>query len=350
MRVATALLTLGLISCSPVAPERFRFTQLPQSFELGVASFSLQTTTGDVYVSTIKGTWLRLKKGATAWEIVSEPGITGALPDFLQGKAMGLSSNRAGYAIETATSFALLDPPVNVPPGTPLGRDKDGTFWAMSASETHVLLSKWDPGALTWTTENLPYAGLPAGTPMGFTSTGRLFLRPHDKGLFEADRDTKTVVERVPCTHPMLRASHPDSRACQEDTTLLGDVDGSLLIANPNREVWRLSAGATEPVLVVKGELAGVTRPDPAGLSFVGVPQVHLDAKRRLWLVYRWGVNGGADTAHLHVADATATQPVAWQKVRDDLERNIQAFGVGPTPVLSSGSEDRGLHVIRIDE
>lgn len=350
MRVVTALLTLGLISCSPVAPERFRFTDLPQSFELGVAAFSLQTTTGDVYVSTIKGTWLRLKKGATAWEVVAEPGITGALPDFQQGKAMGLSSNMAGYALETATGFALLDPPVNVPPGTPLGRDKDGTFCAMSASATHVLLSKWDPGARTWTTESLPYALLPAGTPSGFTSTGRLFVRPHDKGLFEADRDTKTVVERVPCTHAMFRPSHSDSRPCQEDTTLLGDIDGSLLIANPNREVWRLSAGSTEPVLVVTGELSGVTRPDPAGLSFVGIPQLHLDAKRRLWLVYRWGVNNDADRTHLHVADATATQPVRWVKLRDDLERNMRAFGVGPTPVLSTGSLDQGLRVIRIDE
>lgn len=348
--VVTALLALGLISCSPVAPERFRFTQLPQSLELGVASFSLQTTSGDVYVSTFMGKWLRLKKGATTWEVVTEPGLTSVVADFQQGKALGLSTTMGGYAIETTTGFALLDPPVNVPPGTPLGRDKDGTLWAMNASATHVLLSKWDPGARVWTTENLTYPVLPAGTPTGFTSTGRLFLRPHDKGLFEADRDTKTVVERVPCTHPMFRPSHPDSRACQEDTTLLGDLDGSLLIATPNREVWRLPARATEPVLVVKSELSGITRPDPEGLSFIGIPQVHLDAKRRLWLVYRWGLNTSTDVVHLHVADATAAQPVTWVKLRDDLERNMRAYGVGPTPVLSTGSLDQGLNVIRIDE
>jgi len=32
------------------------------------------------------------------------------------------------------------------------------------------------------------------------------------------------------------------------------------------------------------------------------------------------------------------------------LEGNMRAFGVGLTPVLSSGSADRLLHVARIDE
>lgn len=43
-------------------------------------------------------------------------------------------------------------------------------------------------------------------------------------------------------------------------------------------------------------------------------------------------------------------QPVTWVKLRDDLERNTRAYGVGPTPLLSTGSLDQGLNVIRIDE
>lgn len=351
MRAVVALGSIVLISCSPVSPDRFRFVELPQSFELGAAGMSIQTTTQDLYVSTIRGAWLRMKKGGTAWENLGPPGLSRTASDFQQGKALGLLSNNAGVAIESATGFTLLDPVVNAPPsGTLLGRDKNGVFWSVSSSTTHVLLSKWDAAGTTWTTENLAYDLLPAGTETVLTGTGSVFMRPANKGLFEADRDGKRLVERVPCTHTLFRPSHPDYRACQQDTTLVGDSD-SVLIATANHEVWRFSSGASEPVLVVKGDLQGVTLPvDANGNSIVGVPQVHLDSKRRLWLIYRFGLNVGSDVAELHVADVSGTQPSTWQRLRGDLERNMRLFGVGPTPVLSTGSEDQGLRVIRIEE
>lgn len=351
MRHVAVLCSLVLINCSPVSPERFRFVELPQSFELGVAGMSIQTTTGDLYVSTIRGSWLRMKKGGTAWETLGPPGLSRTAPDFQQGKALGLLSNNSGVAVESATGFMLFDPPVNAPPlGILLGRDKSGLVWSTAFSPTHVLLSKWNAASATWTTENLAYDLLPAGTETVLTGTGSVFMRPANKGLFEADRDGKRMVERVPCTHPMFRASHPDFRACQQDSTLVGDAD-SVLIATANHEVWRFSSGASEPVLVVKGELQGVTLPvDANGNSIVGIPQVHLDSKRRLWLIYRFGRNVGDDVAELHVADTSGTQPSTWQRLRGDLERNMRLFGVGPTPVLSTGSEDQGLRVIRVEE
>lgn len=351
MRAVAAVWFIVLISCSPVSPDRFRFVELPQSFELGVAGMSIQTTTQDVYVSTIRGSWLRMKKGGTAWENLGAPGPSRTAPDFQQGRALGLLSNNSGVAVETATGFTLLDPPVNAPPsGTLLGRDTSGGFWSMTASATHVLLSKWDPASTTWTTENLAYDQLPAGTETALTGAADVFVRPTNKGLFVADRDGKKMVERVPCTHPMFRASHPDFRACQQDSTLVGDVD-SVLVATANHEVWRVNSGASEPVLVVKGDLQGVTLPiDANGNSIVGVPQVHLDSKRRLWLVYRFGLNVGSDVAELHVADVSGTPPATWQRLRGDLERNMRLFGVGATPVLSTGSEDQGLRVIRVEE
>lgn len=351
MRAVVALCSFVLISCSPVSPDRFRFVELPQSFELGVAGMSIQTTTQDIYVSSIRGSWLRMKKGGTAWENLGPPGLSRTAIDFQQGKALGLLSNNTGVAIEAPTGFTLLDPPVNPPPaGSLLGRDKNGVFWSTASSPTHVLLSKWDPASTTWTTENLAYDLLPAGTETVLTGTGSVFVRPANKGLFEADRDGKRMLERVPCTHTMFRASHADFRACQQDSTLVGDAD-SVLIATANHEVWRFSSGASEPVLVVKGDLQGVTLPvDANGNSIVGIPQVHLDSKRRLWLIYRFGLNVGTDVAELHVADVSGTQPSTWQRLRGDLERNMRLFGVGPTPVLSTGSEDQGLRVIRIDE
>jgi hypothetical protein len=353
MRAVVALCSFVLISCSPVSPDRFRFVELPQAFELGVASMSPQTRSGDIYVRTIRGTWLRMKKGASAWEIVTEPGLSRTAPDFLEGKLLGPSSNGAGLAIENAAGLGPFDPPVNLPPTNTelLGRDKSGTFWSMTFSPTHVLLSKWDAAATTWTTENLTFDRLPAGTPMALTGSGGFFMRPANKGLFEADRDGKRMVERVPCTHTLFRPSHPDFRACQQDSTLVGESDGSMLIATSNQEVWRISPGTAEPVLVVKGELQGVTLPvDANGNSIVGVPQVHLDSKRRLWLIYRFGLNVGSDVAELHVADVSGSQPSSWQRLRGDLERNMRLFGVGPTPVLSTGSEDQGLRVIRVEE
>lgn len=346
-----ALWFIVLISCSPVSPDRFRFVELPQSFELGVAGMSIQTTTQDVYVSTIRGSWLRMKKGGTAWENLGPPGLSRTTPDFQQGRALGLLSNNSGVAVETATGFTLLDPPVNAPPsGTLLGRDTSGGFWSMTSSATHVLLAKWDAASTAWTTENLAYDQLPAGTETALTGAADLFVRPANKGLFVADRDGKKMVERVPCTHPMFRASHPDFRACQQDSTLVGDVD-SVLVATANHEVWRVNAGASEPVLVVKGDLQGVTLPiDANGNSIVGVPQVHLDSKRRLWLIYRFGLNVGSDVSELHVADLGGAPPATWQRLRGDLERNMRLFGVGATPVLSTGSEDQGLRVIRIEE
>lgn len=350
MRLAV-LCCFALISCSPVSPDRFRFVELPQSFELGVAGMSIQTTTGDVYVSTIRGSWLRMKKGATAWENLGQPGLSRTAPDFQQGKALGLLSNNTGVAVETATGFMLLDPPVNAPPtGALLGRDTSGVFWSTSSSATHVLLSKWDAASTTWTTENLAYDLLPAGTETALTGTGSVFMRPANKGLFEADREDKRLVERVPCTHAMFRPSHPDFRACQQDSTLVGDVD-AVLIATANHEVWRVSPGASEPVLVVKGDLQGVTLPvDANGNSIVGIPQVHLDSKRRVWLIYRFGLNVGSDVSELHVADLSGAPPATWQRLRGNLERNMRLFGVGPTPVLSTGSEDQGLRVVRIEE
>lgn len=351
MRAVVVPLSMLLISCSPVSPDRFRFVELPQRLELGAAGMSIQTTAQDVYVSTIRGSWLRMKKGATAWEQLGPPGLSRTAIDFQQGKALGLLSNNTGVALESPMGFVLLDPPVNAPPsGVLLGRDKNGLFWSIAPSPTHVLLSKWDAASSTWTTENLASDLLPAGTETALTGTGSVFFRPANKGLFEADRDAKRIVERVPCTHPMFRPSHPDFRACQQDTTLVGDGD-SVLVSTANHEVWRFGSGASEPVLVVKGDLQGVTLPvDANGNSIVGVPQVHLDSKRRLWLIYRFGTNVGSDVSELHVADVSGAQPSTWQRLRGDLERNMRLFGVGPTPVLSTGSEDQGLRVIRVDE
>ncbi|MBM4779540.1 MAG: hypothetical protein GQE15_17675, partial [Archangiaceae bacterium] len=116
MRAVVVLCSVVLISCSPVSPDRFRFVELPQSFELGVAGMSIQTMMQDLYVSTIRGSWLRMKKGGTAWENLGPPGLSRTAPDFQQGKALGLLSNNAGVAIESATGFTLLDPIVNAPP------------------------------------------------------------------------------------------------------------------------------------------------------------------------------------------------------------------------------------------
>lgn len=350
MRLAV-LCCFALINCSPVAPDRFRFVELPQRFGLGVASMSIQTTTQDVYVSTIGGSWLRLKKGGTEWEDLGlVAGLMSTAPDFQQGRALGLRSTDATVAIESATGFTSLDPPVNAPPGTLLGRDTSGLFWSATSSQTHVLLSKWDAASTTWTTENLAYELLPAGTETALTGTGSVFMRPANKGLFVADRESKRLVERVPCTHAMFRPSHPDYRACQQDSTLVGDVD-AVLIATANHEVWRVSPGASEPVLVVKGDLQGVTLPvDANGNSIVGIPQLHLDSKRRVWLIYRFGLNVGSDMSELHVADLSGAPPATWQRLRGNLERNMRLFGIGPTPVLSTGSEDQGLRVVRIDE
>jgi len=337
-----------LISCSPSPPDRFRFVGLPRRFDLGAAVVVLQTGTQDVYAATFNGRAVRVKKGAASWE-ETDICFMQTAPDFQQSKAFGSAKNLGGVSglvLETAAGFGPVSPPVGGSAGRLLGRDASGTIWSLHA-DTELQLSSWAVGSSAWATSSFAFdAGL-ADTQSALTSTGRFFVRLPNKGLFEADPTAGRLVERVPCSHSMFRASGTGFRACQQTPTVVGDLDGSVLIATTNHEVWRFTPGATEPVLAVKGDLQAV---DTNGRSFIGPAQVHLDSKGRLWLLYRLGQNVDGDAAELHVADLNEAQPASWERVRGDLERNMRLFGVGPTPVLSTASEGQGLRVVRVEE
>jgi hypothetical protein len=359
---AVLVSAMALLGCG-VDGGSVRVTQLPADLARPVAASALQTRDGQVYVSLLDGAWLRLTADGAAWEAALPPAVRSLVADHQQGQTLGLGTDgtwlRAG-----AAGFAALEPGVPSLPATfagnrsVLGRDARGSMWAIgqavgSTAFGDLALHRLDPDAgTTWQLERFPiHIGrhiFPATSP-AMTSEGRFFYRPLESGLWEVDRAGRALVERVPCTHPLFRASHPDYLDCQEDTVVFAGRHGQLLLLNPNHELWRLAPGSSTPALVVKGALPQLVLTDEAGFNFYspGGYRVYVDPQDRVWLLFRWGDNDPGDTSYLYVADPARGD--GWSFVRSDLPRNLLIFGDGPGPLLTGGSPEDHLLVFRVE-
>jgi hypothetical protein len=366
--VASFLTALPLWGCGPeLSAASVVLAQLPADPTRGPATSAVQTSEGWVFVQPSSGGFLRLAADGGAWEPVAGPAMTRFLPDLKEGLTLSPGAGATGLFRASGGTFVGFEPPVPVLALAPfasagwaavLGRDGQGTFWASTASfdgaEGRAHLARLEPSSPTeWKLDEFRLTSarqtLPASRP-AMTSDGRFFFRPLESGVWELDRDTLALVERVPCSHELFRPSHSDYAPCQEDTLVFAGRQGELFILNPSFELWRLPAGGTSPVLVVKGERPGLERVTEAGFNRYspGGPQVYVDPKGRVWLGFRWGENLASDTSYLYVAEPSRRD--GWTLLRSDLPRNTSLFGDGTTPLLSSGSLDTGLLVFRVLE
>lgn len=354
------LVSLLVWSCEPaLSPDTLKLVTLPADFQTGPATDAVQTKDGRVYALPIEGGMLRLASDGGAWDVLPAPTMRRFLHDFQANETLAISGASPDVYREVDGGFVPLIenmPQLTVDNAYLRGRDATGTLWATTVPtagmSTH--LSVWrleaaDPSA--WKFDLVPLADLGQTIPATnstLTSDGRLFFRPYNSGVWEVDRANAVMVERVKCDHELFRASHPDYRACQEDTYLYAGLNGELFILNPNHELWRIPPSSTTPVLVVKGELPKLEVKNPNGTNRYapGGPRVYVDPKGRVWLCFTWGNNDSDDTSYLYVVDPAKED--AWTYLIDALPRNLVLFGNGELPLISSQDSATGLKLWRM--
>lgn len=364
-RLALLVTSFVVLGCEPVlSADTVKLVQLPADLTTGPATAAVQTRTGHIFATPISGGFLRLGADGGAWDELPPPAMLRSLPDFQGIDTLTQGANDTLFRAE-GEGFTALD----VPPLTHeafssvrffgvLGRDATGTFWAAAAPsfgaiDKRVFVARREVDAPSeWKVDEVPLANLgqtiAAGTP-AMTSDARFFFRPANSGLWEIDLANHAVVERVSCDHELFRASGPDYTACQEDTVVFAGRGGELFLLTPNRELWRIAARQTLPELAVKGELPKLDKVTETGANRYGsIPDTYVDPKGRVWISFRWGENDPTDTSYLYVAEPAKRQ--SWTFLTRDLPRNMALFGEGPTPLISSGSQDTGLLLFRIVE
>ena len=355
---ASALLLLG---CEPVlSAQTLKLVPLPPDVQTGPALAGVQTKEGRIFAAPVTGGLLRLTADAGAWDVLPAPVLQRFLPDFKEGLSLALGENDTGLFRASGDHFvgftpavpALSDPSFSVVGWNGLiGRDATDVLWASAAPTlgTSVFLAHLDPGASDWSYDEVPVAllprqAVPAERPV-MTSDARFFYRPAMAGLWELDLANHALVERVACDHPLFRASRTNTTPCQDNTLVFAGRGGQLFLFTPNHELWRLDAHGTTPSLVVKGDLPKlevVVDRNPAE------PHAWVDPKNRVWLSFRWGTNVDSDTSWLYVAEPGKHD--SWTFLKGDLPRSVLLFGDGPTPLISSASQNTGLLLFRIAE
>ncbi len=359
---ALVLSALVLAGCGPDAAG-IPVVKLPVDAARPVAALAVQSRDGRVHASLFDGSWVRLTADGSVWEAAPGPAVKGLLLDHQQGLTLALGAD-GSWLRAAAGAYAPLEPPVPPLPASfegqraVLGRDAQGRLWATAAATSGtaaggLALHRLEPDAgSAWQVERVPLAivrhTIPAASP-ALTAAGRLFYRPLESGLWEVDRAGGAVVERVPCSHPLFRPSHPDYVACQEDWLLAAGRGGELFVLTPGHELWRLPPGSTTPQLAVQGALPGLEVQNELGFNRYapGGYQLYVDPRDRVWLLFRWGDNVPDDVSYLYLADPAHGD--GWALVRKDLPRNLRLSGDGPGPLLFSGSPEDGLLVFRVE-
>jgi hypothetical protein len=366
---APLLLLAALAACGPtLTSERVKVEPLPADVQTGLATFAVRTPSGSTFVAPNTGGFLRLAADGASWEALSDRPMVRGYPDFKDGLSLALGDANTGIFRAEGDHFVGFEPPVpvlsheaysNVGWSALRGRDANGVFWATAAPtfgtlDGRLVVAHLDPAAPTeWVYEEVPLAGprqtIPASAAT-LTRDGRLFFRVTEGGVWAVDLAAKQVTEVVGCDHELFRPSHPDYPQCKEDTLLAAGPKGELFILNPNREVWRLLPGETSPTLVVKAGLEELVVQDADGYNNYspGGPQLYVDPKGRLWLVFTWGNNSEADTSYLYAVDPASDD--TWNFIRGDLPRGLRPFGDGDTPLLSSLIVRSGLLLFRVLE
>lgn len=357
-----ALLPMALVlcGCEPVlSADTFKLEALPPDLLTGPAMQAVQTKDGRVYAVPSEGGLLRLAADGGAWDVVEGLAVQRFVRDFQANEALGFAAGSPDVLHEVDGGFVPLmanQPQLTLDLTALRGRDATGTLWAAavptSGMTTH--LSLWrleatDPSA--WKFDLVPLENLGQTIPASnatLTSDARLFFRAIESGVWEVDRANKVMVERVTCDHELFRPTHPDYRACQEDTFLVAGRGGELFILNPHRELWRIPPSTTTPMLMVRGELPRLDRVNPDGTNRYspGAPSLYVDPRGRVWLSFRWGNNDSDDTAYLYVVDPA--QASGWTFLSGELPRNIVLFGNGERPLLSSQTLASGLMLYRL--
>jgi hypothetical protein len=318
------------------------------------ASEGFVTSDGHLFAVSLSGALTHLPPGATTWAKRNE-GRTRIIENFadkatLATNALGVSEVKAGVFVQ----MPVPPPPVNGDYATIRIQDISRRLWSLTAANVDatkntVIAAVFTPGATTWEVTGVPVPLNHTVFVSAITADGRAFYRPRNLGVWELDLKTKTVIERIPCTHPIFRPSHPDYVACQEDLFLVGGRNNELLALNANMELWRIPQASVTPELVVAGTNAQVQEKnaiDGTNKYKIGVRAPYVSPSGKLWLVFRFGNNDGDDTSYLFTASSIPGS--SWKLLSKSLPRNSILLGQGEVPLLLNGSPDEGAGIFRI--
>lgn len=295
---------------------------------------------GAVFAAAFPEAGVVLKPGASRWEASSSPIRSVSLPQA-DGSVYAMGTASAGFLFVVDGDALVPERGLPSSASTFLGKTSDGALWAIGEANA---LFRGAPGSPTW---DLKVASLVGEAGVGvMRAPGKQVLWLRSEGLVELDADTFARTVLLPCTHPAMRG-------CAVEVFAIPGRHGELFFVNGNdttfneAELWRLDAGATEPVKVAGPELPELDKRTPDDLFNryrPGPPQLYVDTKDRVWLAFRWGSNEVDDVSYLYGWTGSGT----WQLVSKTLPSNIALGGDGETPLILNTRSDAPFDVRRI--
>ncbi|MEW5738357.1 MAG: hypothetical protein AB1938_05495 [Myxococcota bacterium] len=334
-----ALLLLGS-ACGP-GSGTWTLEPLPsEGAPLSSATSATRLPSGAVFATAFDTLGTLLKPGASRWESFPSPLRAISLPQA-DGSVYAMGAPAAGFLFVVQGDELVQERGLPSPASMFVGKTSDGALWAVG--EANGLFR----GALGESGWQLKCAALVGEAGVGvMRAPGKQVLWKRAEGLVELDADTFQQTVLLPCTHPSMRG-------CAVEVHAVPGRHGELFFVNGNDttfnevELWRLDAGATEPVKVAGPELPELDKRTPDDLFNryrPGPPQLYVDTKDRVWLAFRWGSNEADDVSYLY--GWVGTGP--WQLVSKNLPSNLALGGDGETPLIINNRYDAPFDVRRI--
>jgi hypothetical protein len=299
-------------------------------------SFATRMPSGAVFAVAFPEQGTVLKAGASTWAPFPSPLRQVSLPQA-DGSVYAM-----GAALFVVQGDELIpERGLNSTVFVFIGKTSDGALWALGAGN---LLFRGPPGQQTWEQKAVGLVG-EAGLGV-MRAPAKQVLWRRMQGLVELDADTGVQSVLVPCTHPSMRG-------CAVEVHATPGRHGELFFVNANDttfnevELWRLDAGATEPVKLAGPELPELDKrtPDDQFNQYrPGAPALYVDTLDRVWFAFRWGSNSSDDVSYLYGWPGKGD----WQLVSKTLPSNTWLGGDGETPLILNTRDGVPFDVRRI--